>query len=214
MSAAIWDMDGTLVDSGGAHFAAWRDIMAELGVNFTREIFLACFGMDNHTMLAEFLGLRLPREREIAVAERKEAHFRDLVPELVKLMPGARALLDGLAAAGWRQAVASSAPKANVTCTIDALGLGDYFGVMLGGDDVGRGKPAPDLFLRAAEMLAVEAGRCVVLEDSVHGIEAAHAAGMACLALTGTRSAADLAGAERVVDSLVSVSVGDMAALL
>jgi beta-phosphoglucomutase-like phosphatase (HAD superfamily) len=92
--------------------------------------------------------------------------------------------------------------------------LGDYFGVMLGGDDVGRGKPAPDLFLRAAEMLAVEAGRCVVLEDSVHGIEAAHAAGMACLALTGTRSAADLAGAERVVDSLVSVSVGDMAALL
>jgi beta-phosphoglucomutase len=130
----------------------------------------------------------------------KETRYRTLVRELgIELLPGVRGWLERLQAAGWRQAVASSAPRANVETLIEILGIGAFFGALVAAEDVQRGKPDPQVFLTAAERLAVPPARCVVLEDAPAGIEAAHRAGMRAI---GIRSSHPGLQANITVDTL------------
>jgi beta-phosphoglucomutase len=136
----------------------------------------------------------------------------------VQLLPGARALLDGLRAAGFRQGVGSSAPPKNLELLLGLTGIGGLFDAVVTGDDVQRGKPDPQVFQLAAARLGVPAGRCAVMEDAVAGVEAARAAGMKAVAVTfvGHHPEAKLraAGADRVVRSLEELTPADVAALL
>src|SRR5205085_11487233 len=119
------------------------------------------------------------------LAERKEDLYRSSVREEgVQLLPGAARLLATFAAAGWPQAVGSSAPPANLDLLLGLTGTRRYFAAVVTGDDVTRGKPGPEVFLTAAEKLGAEASRCVVFEDAVAGVEAAKAGGMTCVAVT------------------------------
>ncbi|MGC8837964.1 MAG: HAD family hydrolase [Anaerolineae bacterium] len=208
--AVIWDMDGVLVDSGEAHYAAWARLFQEEGVPYTREQFLQSFGQRNDRILRTLLGPDLPEERLRELDARKEAYYRALIPSRVRLLPGAWELLCALREAGARQAVGSSGPRANVEATVDALGLSSFFGALVAAEDVREGKPSPEVFLVAAERLGVPPARCVVLEDAAVGVQAALAAGMHCVALTTTRPAHELAAAHRVVASLREVHAEDL----
>lgn len=212
--AVIWDLDGVLVDSTEGHFAAWQRLFAEEGLQLDRAGFLRTFGQRNDSVLRAALGPDLPAERIQMLGERKEAYFRSLVPQWVRPTAGAVALLSGLHAAGARQAIGSSAPRANVETILSALGVSGLFGATVTAEDVSRGKPAPDVFLTAAARLGVPPARCIVLEDAPPGVEAARAAGMRCVAVTTTRPAADLQRADRVVVSLTELSAAVLRALL
>ncbi|MBC7223300.1 MAG: HAD family phosphatase, partial [Anaerolineae bacterium] len=208
--AVIWDMDGVLVDSGEAHYAAWARLFREEGIPYSREQFLQTFGQRNDRILRTLLGPDLPEERLRDLDARKEAYYRELIPSRVRLLPGAWELLHALREAGARQAVGSSGPRANVEATVAALGLQPFFGALVAAEDVAEGKPAPDVFLLAAERLEVPAAQCVVLEDAMAGVEAALAAGMRCVAVATTRPAEELRAAHRVVASLKELQAEDL----
>ena len=193
--AVLWDMDGTLADSGEQHWEAWREAMAAAGRTLTREQFTAAFGQRNESFLREWLGDDLSADAIARFGDEKEAVYRRRVAsEGLRALPGAVSWATWLRDAGWRQAVASSAPRANVDVMLRTIGLEGVITVIVGAEDVVDGKPAPDVFLAAARLLDVQPERCVVVEDAAVGIEAAQRAGMRSIGVsTGPRLAADLA---------------------
>ena len=176
--AALWDVDGTLIDSREYHWLSWRGALAGEGFRLTPEQFADSFGRRNDEILRGYFPSYSPAEIT-RVGEAKEAAYRRLVRERgIDLLPGVRRWLERLRGEGWRQAVASSAPRANLEVIIEALGLGGYFAAVAAAEDVTEGKPDPQVFLVAAARLGVEPGSCVVVEDAPAGTEAARRAGM------------------------------------
>lgn len=176
--AALWDMDGTLVDSADDHWKAWIEVLAEEGYALTRENFAALFGRRNDDIIHTYLPDCSP-EKVNAISLEKERRYREVVRRNgAKLLPGAGAWVARLAAAGWRQAIATAAPRANAETVVEVLGLGPRFGAIVGAEDVTIGKPDPMVFLMAAQRLGAEPARSIVLEDAPAGIEAARRAGM------------------------------------
>lgn len=203
----IFDMDGVLVLSGPAHWVAWVDAAAMRGVTMTRELFLACNGLTNQDICTKLWGERATPAFVAEVAEAKEAAFRAAIAADVPLAPGCRELLAQLAAAGAAIAVGSSAPRANVDLVLDGGGIRPFFGAVVHADLVRRGKPAPDIFLRAAELLGLPPAACVVLEDAPAGVVAARAAGMTAVGVLTNHTADELfaAGVSRVLPALADV---------
>lgn len=204
----IFDMDGVLIDSYRAHFESWRIIAAEEGLEITEEEFAKTFGRTSREIIAALWGEHTPDEAKIReLDERKEAAFRDLLRDHFPIMPGAPELLDALHEAGFALAIGSSGPPENVALTLEKLGRGHLFGAVITGQDVTRGKPDPQVFLLAAERLALPPQQCAVVEDAPPGVEAAHRAGMVAVGLVSTgRTREMLAAADLVVDSLSELS--------
>ena len=192
--AVLWDLDGTLVDSRDQHWRAWRDTMAAEGITISERQFLSSFGQRNDAILTGWLGPRATTEFIGRVGDEKERRFRELVErEGATLLPGVREWVETLGTAGWAQAIASSAPRANVTVLHGALGMPGRFGALVSAEDVRHGKPDPEVFLVAARRLGVGAARCVVVEDAAAGIEAARRAGMRSIGRgPGVGAAADV----------------------
>ena len=177
--AALWDVDGTLVDSSELHWLSWREALAAESFPITRGQFAATFGQRNDEILRGYFGAGLPDAEVARVAEAKETLYRGLVRTRgLELLPGVGAWLERLRRAGWLQAVASSAPRANLEAIAEALGVREYFSAVVSAEDVERGKPDPQVFLAAAGRLGVGPAACVVVEDAPAGTEAARRAGM------------------------------------
>lgn len=214
LQAAIFDLDGVIIDSSAFHFQAWQLLAQELGLAMTEEAFRETFGLPNRLILPKWLGRDLEETEMQQLSDRKEALFRQIARGQLQPLPGVMELIRALHERGFRLAIASSTPRENRDMIAADLGLWAYFPVILCGDDVRRGKPAPDVFLAAAERLGVPPPRCVVLEDAVGGVQAARAAGMKCLAITTTQPRERLGQADRVVDSWEEVTVEQIEALL
>ena len=176
--AALWDVDGTLIDSRQYHWLSWKGALAEENFRVTPEQFAASFGRRNDEILRGYFPDY--SDEDIArVGEKKEVVYRRLVrTHGIELLPGVRRWLYSLKVEGWLQAVASSAPLKNLEAIIDVLGLEEYFSAVASAEDVTEGKPDPQVFLVAAAKLGVEPSSCVVVEDAPAGTEAARRAGM------------------------------------
>jgi beta-phosphoglucomutase len=195
--AVLWDLDGTLVDSRDHHWRAWRAAMETESVRITEEDFRATFGQRNEEILALWLGADIDPDRVRRIGDAKDERYRALVREHgVEPLPGAAEWVGFLDAAGWRQAIASSAPRLNVEAVADVLPFAGLMGAVVAAEDVRVGKPDPEVFLTAAKRLDVEPTRCVVVEDADAGIEAARRAGMRSVAVGGAT------GGDLVVGSL------------
>ncbi len=180
--AVLWDLDGTLVASAEEHWQAWREVLEARGHRVERDHFDRTFGWRNDAILAAWLGGRVAEAEVREIGDLKEARYRELVAAgSLAPLPGAAEWVARLAADGWKQAIASSAPRANVEVVVAALGFERYLDAMVGAEDVRHGKPAPDVFLEAARRVGAAPDRSVVVEDAAAGIEAARAAGMACI---------------------------------
>ena len=175
----LWDLDGTLIDSAGHHWIAWRDTLAAEGRPVQPGDFANTFGKRNDEILRELFGSGLAPDWIERVSETKERSYRRLLSERgLEPLPGAFAWLARLREAGWKQALASSAPRPNIDAAFEALSLGRYLDAVVSADEVGRGKPDPAIFLEAARRLGCPPGRCIVVEDAPAGLEAARRAGM------------------------------------
>jgi beta-phosphoglucomutase len=215
--AAIWDVDGTLVDTAELHFRAWHEVCRELGRPFTRAEFAATFGQRNPEIIRQLFGDRLDAAQVAALGERKEEFYRAAARGGVAPLPGVVTLLEGLRRAGFVQAVGSSAPRANLDLILPLLGIAHFFDAVVSAEDTQRGKPDPQVFQVAADRLHMPADRCVVFEDAVAGVQAARAGGMRCVAvLSGHHSEEALrgAGADLVVPTLEQVSAATVRGLL
>ncbi len=204
--AVIWDVDGTLVDTAELHFQAWLALAREIGMPYTRQDFAGTFGWRNAEIIPKVFGLDYNAPGVPELGERKEYLYRAEARKGVALLPGAGPLLTAIHAHGGRQAIGSSAPRANVDLILEATGTAALFDAVIAMEDTQRGKPDPQVFLLGAERLGVEPSRCIVFEDAPVGIAAARAGGMRAVGVTfvGHHSADKLraAGADRIVKSL------------
>ncbi|HEY7326323.1 MAG TPA: HAD family phosphatase [Gemmataceae bacterium] len=216
--AAIWDVDGTLVDTAELHFQAWQAVCREHGRDFTRNDFAATFGQRNPEIIRTLFGERFTEQEIADLGDRKEVLYRDTAKNGVELLPGARQLVHDLHRAGFAQAIGSSAPPANLELILRLTGIARYFTAIVSSEDTERGKPDPQVFLLAADRLGVSPPRCVVFEDAVAGVEAARAGGMKCVAVrcVGHHSEEKLrqAGADRVVETLERISAAEIVDML
>lgn len=213
--AVIFDMDGVLVDSYHAHLVSWQKACAEHGVELEEHQFARCFGRTSREMIQELWPREMDDTELAAFDERKEGLYRDIVRREFPAADGARELVRALRDAGFRLAVGSSGPPANIDLVLDALDARDEFDAIVSGRDVTRGKPDPQVFLIAAERIGVRPARCAVIEDAAVGLEAASAAGMIAIGYVGTgRTAEELAAGDVVVHSLRELSPERIGTLL
>lgn len=212
--AVIWDLDGVLADTTEAHFRTWVTSLAEWEIPLDRDQFDRIYGMNSQDTLTVLLG-RLPKLDELAtITGRKEHLFRLEAQRIVHPGPGAINLLNELGHAGWSQALASSAPQANINLLVDKFGIRDRFQAILSGAELPAGKPDPTLFLEAAKALNLSPERCVVVEDAPAGVEAAHRAGMQCIAVATTRRREALASADLLFDNLTQMTLENFSQML
>jgi beta-phosphoglucomutase len=198
----IWDMDGVLIDSGPYHLSAWKQTLANYNIALAPEQFQQMFGVDNRDFLTKILG-HVPDEAFLEkISLEKESLYRNILKNSAVLMPGVERWLKGFQESGIKQIVASSAPPENVDTFVSDFHLGQYFQHNLSALREGLpGKPAPDIFLRAAEYLQLPVENCVVIEDAIPGVQAAKKGGFYCAAITSTHSREDLALADFILDS-------------
>jgi beta-phosphoglucomutase family hydrolase len=214
---AIFDWDGVIIDSHAQHEESWEVMARELGRPLPPGFFKATFGMRNDRIIPEFTDWAEPGDcaRIAALGERKESVYREIIRrDGIDPLPGVVALLDGLAAAGIPCAVASSTSRENIDTIMAITGLAGRFAAICAEKDVTRGKPDPEVFLKAAAKISRRPDRCVVFEDAHVGVEAGRAAGSKVIAVATTHPAASFAGkADRVVPSLDEVTAADVIAL-
>lgn len=212
----IFDMDGVIVLTENAHWLAWQAAAARQGVDLAYETFLSCFGRVNDDCIRIMIGEHVSPQESARIADEKEAAFREVIGSNVPLAPGLVRLLDQLRAANTGLAVGSSAPPENVNLILDAGRIRSYFRAVVDGSQVKRGKPAPDVFLRAASLMGLAPDNCAVVEDAPAGILAAKAAGMVGVGVSTTHKASELsaAGADVVFPSIADLTASQLLATL
>jgi len=204
----IFNSDGVLVNSEPVSLEAFRRMYAEVNIELSEDDLTSVIGHTaeaSASMMWDRHGYFMKHEEYL---EREERNYRQLVDEQgIAVFPGVIDLLDELADQQIPFALASSGHAAKIEMNLAAARLKDRFSIVVSGDDVDWGKPDPEIFLLAASHLSLPPERCIVIEDSIAGVEAARRAGMSCVAVTNTFTAQALAGADCVVHSLERVNL-------
>ena len=206
--AVLFDMDGVLIDSEPLHYASDLQMLDELGVSVPRSYLDRFVGMTNPEMWET-----IRREKGISRSAR-EILDRQLAVKIGLLregdysaIPGVSDLIRGLRGRGIPVAVASSSSAPFIVEVLRKIGLDEYIRIFVSGEDVPSGKPAPDVYLKAAQSLRVESGECVVIEDSRNGVLAGKRAGMRVVGYRNPNSGnQDLTQADAIIDSFIGVS--------
>lgn len=198
--ALIFDMDGTIVDNMAYHTASWVEFFRRRGRDIDEhEFFLRTAGRQGHEIMREYIRADLSDAECAALNAEKEEVYRELYQPHRKTVAGFDALVAEAKSAGIVLAVATSAPIENIVFTLDGLDIRRYFDAVVGAADVKRGKPEPDVFLKAAEACGTAPENCVVFEDAPLGVEAARRAGMPAVALTTTLPAEAFEGFDNLL---------------
>jgi HAD superfamily hydrolase (TIGR01509 family) len=217
IQAIVFDFDGVIADSEPMHFAAFRDVLAEAGVELTeRDYYARYLGFDDDGALRHIAADRAIRWSDAdvrALAARKAARFAALEDSHSILFPGAAATIRR-AAADVPIAIASGARADEIIRVLTREGIGDLFSAIVAAGDTAAGKPSPDPYLAAVERLRAASGRtdldarrCVAVEDSAWGIESARAAGLRVVAVAQSYDARTLADADLVVRSIAELDL-------
>ena len=205
MIAIVFDFDGVLADSEPLHLATYQEVVSSLGVTLTREDyyenFLGYSDADLFRLLAARHGWSLDAGHIQMLIDQKSEIFDAAVAAGGILYPGAVECVQRLAQV-FPLAIASGALRHEIELVLEGAGLTPCFRFIVGAGETANGKPAPDPYLRAAELHGVPPSACVAIEDSRWGIQSAKTAGMKCVGITNTYSAAELASADVVIDTL------------
>jgi beta-phosphoglucomutase len=180
LRAVIFDLDGVLAATDHLHTKAWRETCREWGIPFsgeTAELLRGVGRLDCADIIAKRGQVQLTGTARESFAQQKNARYIELLDSLTEenLLPGAKELLSQIRRRGIPRAVASS--SRNAVKILQKTGLIDYFDIVVDGNQIRRSKPDPEVFLRAADMLGAPYGDCLVVEDAVSGVEAAHTMG-------------------------------------
>ena len=225
LRALIFDCDGVLVDSEPVHLSMFQKVLAEEGVTLTEEDYKANFlAMDDRgcfTAVLEHNERSITREGLADLIRRKAGYFEEEMSGRPPTFPGVVDFVQA-AARSYPLAIASGALRHEVEMAIDGLGLRKCFQVLVAAEDVAKGKPDPEAYLAARDELnarsvkgpRLRSEECLVIEDSLHGVEAAKSAGMFCLAVTNSYPAESLRKADWVVSSLSEFDLDQVVAEL
>lgn len=206
ISTVICDLDGLLADTEKHHMKAYQETLSVYGIELSDEEYISHW-IRNGFGIADFVKKYRLELDPNQTHSQKMVRYREKVTGQLEPMPGAMTFL-GSIHGKKRLALASNSYRDNVELVLDRLGMADLFDAILTRDDAARTKPAPDIFIRAAESLEELPSNCVVIEDAQKGVEAAYAAGMKCIAVPNVHTAEDdFSRATIVVASLEDVTV-------
>ncbi len=184
--ACLFDLDGVLVDTARFHYLAWKDLAQRLGFHFTGEDNERLKGvsrMDSLEILLEIGGIRLSQDDKLKYATQKNnlylTYIETMTPE--DILPGALEFMKAVRREGIKTALGSVSKNAGLI--LEKTGLLPLFDAVVDGNLISRAKPDPEVFLKGAGLLGVPAHSCIVFEDAVAGVEAAHRAGMKCVGI-------------------------------
>lgn len=204
LKAVIFDMDGVIIDSEPFHLIICREIFKNLSIPFCEEEYNSYIGVSNTSMwttLKDKYGLKETVD-ELSMFQ-TNAGMKYIKENEIEPIPGILDLLDELGGSGIKIALASSSSMEGIKMVLEKFKITQYFQAVVSGEDLERGKPAPDIFLKAAGMLQVEPEYCTVIEDSHNGVTAAKAAGMKCVGYQNPSSGdQDLRAADLILNSL------------
>ena len=198
-SAIIFDMDGVIVDSEPRHEQAFREIFHELGCGETHGIdFSQYLGRSDRALWVDFIAINKPSHTLEYLTDWKQRRFLDIIEKEQPIFEDLPGLVQRLALR-YKLGLASGSLHPVIDAVLAMKNLRQHFSAIVSVQDVPRGKPAPDVFLRAADLLGCKPQECCVIEDSAAGVEAALAAGMSAIAITNSLSAERLARAHHIV---------------
>jgi beta-phosphoglucomutase len=197
--AAIFDMDGVIVDNMRHHARAWEAFLRRRAPGLKIEDVMPHFGKTNRDILRIVLGDRAGFEEVALWSEEKEGLYREIYAAEMTPLPGLLQLLRTLRKRGIRTVIATSAPRINVDFVLDGLKIRSWFDVIVDASEVKLGKPDPEIYLQAARKAGCPPEACVVFEDSLAGIEAGLRAGMKVVGVATTLAAERLKDAEMVI---------------
>jgi len=202
IQAVIFDMDGVIVDSEPYSMQALIDVLGQYGIEPTEDDLRRSYGRRVRDDFVDYFArYGVTADVNIAIAH-KHARYYHLAAGHLRPFPGVMALLKRLRDHGHCLALASSGDRVKVAFGMQALQLNSIFELVITGDDVAHSKPAPEIYLRAAQRIGVPPAECVALEDAPAGVEAVKRAGMRCIAVTNSVPRGQLYQADLIVDSL------------
>src|SRR5918995_1589220 len=224
LRAVIFDFNGIIVDDEPIHFELFQRVLNEEGITLTEEAYYARYlGFDDRGAFTAAYrdhgrSLRQPKLDELI--ERKAAYYQQDIKTKMRVFPGVERLILNLARK-LPLAIASGALRNEIQMILSTIGLFNEFRAIVSAEDVGRGKPEPEIFLKALAQLntsldeepAISASECLVVEDSKEGVRGARRAGMKCLAVTNSHPPELLAEANNILDSLEGVSLPQLQAM-
>jgi len=181
----LWDMDGTIIDTVNWHFQTWHMTLQTINVNLEQAVFNKYFGRNNRISIPHYLGYEPGEELVNYLINTKEQLFQERATEKTYPFPGVVDWLEYFRKEGIKQAIASSAPMGNIEVLLDAFNLKGYFDALVSGEFI-KSKPAPDIFLQAAQDIGADPQYCIVVEDSVSGLLAGKNAGMLTIGVATT----------------------------
>jgi len=200
IKAILWDLDGVLADSFELHLHTWQQAMSSYGITLSRDQYLPYFGQSPKVMMKNLLERNYENVNFAEIRKKKENLFYKLAPTMVKPIPGSLPWLEYLSQK-YPQAVASSAPMPVIEMLVEVLEIRHHFEALASGSEL-NSKPAPDVFLLAAELLGVSPQNCLAIEDSPQGVEAAKSAGMRCIGLGTSMPLSTLMKADVLIKDL------------
>ena len=197
LNAVIFDLDGVICFTDEYHYLAWKEMADGMGIYFDREINNRLRGVSRmaslEIILERYEGPALSEEEKVALATQKNDIYRTLLARMspADLSDAVKETLDALRAKGLKLAIGSSSK--NTPFILERIGLSDYFDAISDGNNITHSKPDPEVFLKAAEYLALDPQHCLVVEDAVAGAEACHAGGfsVACVGDAAQAGAGD-----------------------
>lgn len=211
--AVIFDMDGVLVENSDVHNKAWQMIFKKYGKNISAEKIKDIFGGSNKVFVSKFLNSNSADEIKVIAAE-KEALYREIFKKDIRVPDGLLIFLKDLKKNDIPSAVATSAPTENLDFVLDKLDIRQYFDVLIDESSIINGKPDPEIYLTTAKKLNIKPANCLVIEDSIFGIQSALAAGMKVIGITTTFSAEKIKCAHLIINTFKEIDIEKIKSLM
>ncbi len=199
-------MDGVIVDNDIYHFRAWGELCKNYGLDVSPDEVKSWFGNTNSMILRSLFGKAIDDERLERMGLEKELIYREIYLPEIKATPGLYAFLENLQESGIGIAIATSAPTINVDFVMDNTGIRRFIHQIIDASMIREGKPSPEIYLKAAEILKLQVSDCLVFEDSFHGIESARGAGMKVVGVATTHHVEKLKGTVKNIHDFTEIN--------
>ena len=214
LKAIIFDLDGTLVDSLPYHHESWRIFFKKNNIeeNDFNEIYKNYKGGGTLELMTSVFGDIYTKDELEKMSDDKEVIFRDIYRSKIFPINGLRKFLDSLKKNNILLSIGSNAIRKNVLMTIKELGITNYFSSIICGDEVSKGKPDPEMYIKTLSNLKVNKNECIIFEDSIEGITAAKNANIKVIGVTSSQSSEILksVGAFKTIEDYTEISIDNI----
>ena len=210
VNAAIFDLDGTLIDNNSYHLQSWLQYLKDMNREMSEEEYKARVnGRTNKDVIEYIYQRQMDDEEAMKYAQEKEAIYRKLYAPHIKPVEGLLELLEKLRSLSIPMAIATSGIQVNIDFLFEHIPIRSYFDVIVNSAHITKGKPDPEIYIKTAELLKVSPPDCLVFEDAVVGINSAKAAGMKVVGVLTTHTAAELSGADVLIKDFSEMVRGE-----